>query len=202
MADSGSDDAPLLFCPFCHECFEGEAQCPEHELTLVPFDALPEAKRRELPGEHEQMSLFEPRFGRAVVFVGAALMMVGFLGTFAVSQSGVEHAASSGLELASTVALNLWFLPMVAAGLLSILARRRTPASLRSARLAVASLGAMGAMSVGYSFYRIYVSAAHIEQQTGQPMQVALGWGAWVALVGVVLAFFGGLRVGRPPGSS
>jgi hypothetical protein len=100
------------------------------------------------------------------------------------------------------MALNLWFLPMVAGGLLSILARRRTPASLRSARLALALLGAMGAMAVGYTFYRIHVSAAHIAERTFVSVEVSLGWGAWLALAGVVVAFVGGLRVGRPPKGS
>ena len=37
----GGEARPLLFCPFCRECFEGEAQCPEHELALVRFEDLP-----------------------------------------------------------------------------------------------------------------------------------------------------------------
>jgi len=199
MAVEPSDDAPLLFCPFCHECYEGEALCPEHELELVPFDRLPEARRRDVPEAHDSLTLFEPRFGRAVVMLGATLMILGFFGTFAVTERGGETGASTGLELASTVALNLWFLPMVAGGLLSILARRRTPASLRSARVAIALLGGMGAMAVGYSFYRIHVSAAHLSEQSFEVVDVYLGWGAWVALAGVVVAFVGGLRVGRPP---
>jgi len=192
-------DAPVLFCPFCRECYEGETRCPEHELELVPFQSLPEAKRREVPGELDVLSMFEPRFGRAVVFLGAAAMLLGFFGTFASSVQGDQHISSTGLELASSLALNLWFLPMVAGGLLSILARRRTPASLRSARLAIALLGGMGAMAVGYSFYRIQVSAAQLAEQSFQSVDVSLGWGAWLALAGVVIAFVGGLRVGRPP---
>ena len=31
---------PPLFCPFCEECFEGEARCPEHDIPLVPFEDL------------------------------------------------------------------------------------------------------------------------------------------------------------------
>ncbi|NOY93057.1 MAG: hypothetical protein GXP55_17875 [Deltaproteobacteria bacterium] len=198
MADP-DPDAPVLFCPFCRECYEGETLCPEHELVLVPFSSLPEAHRREVPGEFDLLSLFEPRFGRAVVFSGALAMLVGFFGTFASSTQGARELSSTGLQLASTVALNLWFLPMVAGGLLSILARRRTPASLRSARLAIALLGAMGAMAVGYSFYRIHVTAAQLAQRSHELVEVSLGWGAWLALVGVVVAFVGGLRVGRPP---
>jgi len=200
MADAPDSDAPLLFCPFCRECYEGEQTCPEHELPLVPFDRLPEARRRAIPAEHDALALFEPRFGRAVVFLGAMAMLLGFFGTFASSERAAGVASSTGLQLASTVALNLWFLPMVAGGLVSILARRRTPASLRSARLALALLGAMGAMAVAYSFFRIHVSAAHLAQQTHQTVTVSLGWGAWLALAGVVIAFVGGLRVGRPPG--
>ena len=36
------DEAPILFCPFCRDGFEGVEECPEHELTLLPIDRLTE----------------------------------------------------------------------------------------------------------------------------------------------------------------
>ena len=45
--------APILFCPFCRESFEGEAVCPEHDLELVPIDRLPRSR-----GTVEEASFF------------------------------------------------------------------------------------------------------------------------------------------------
>ena len=63
----------------------------------MPFERLPEAHRRDVPEEHDTLALFEPRFGRAVVLLGAALMIVGFFGTFADYTQGARQVTSTGL---------------------------------------------------------------------------------------------------------
>ena len=128
------DEGSILFCPFCRECFEGEARCPDHDLALVPFARLPEA-RRELADDEPLLPL-DPRFGRGFVFLGAALMLAGFLGPLARTYYGDQEAWDTGYRLAATRAMNLWMVPMVAAALVAILHRRATLAQLRSVRLA------------------------------------------------------------------
>src|SRR4051812_41261443 len=80
-----ADAAPILFCPFCRECFEGESRCPEHDLGLVPFDQLArtaEDLAADIPREDEDVSVFDGRFGRGIVALGTALFFVSFGMTF------------------------------------------------------------------------------------------------------------------------
>ncbi|MGB8223904.1 MAG: hypothetical protein WCF10_15055, partial [Polyangiales bacterium] len=64
-----------MFCPFCGDGFENHAECPEHELPLIPIDRLPRTSERRF----ERVSFFlDPRLGRGGVLMGASLAVLGF----------------------------------------------------------------------------------------------------------------------------
>jgi len=196
--DGGQTRAPL-FCPFCGECFEDETRCPSHDLPLVPFDALGRMRTPPVPDEHEAVAPHDLRFGRGWIAAGALLVLVGFLLPFATSSQGARVATATGLQVASRAALNLWFLPLVAFSWIAILARRRTPAQMRGARLAVPLLCLGAAGSLGYSLWRIHEGAERIARTYGLSVDIELGAGVFVMAAGVVLAFVGGLRLGALP---
>lgn len=191
-------DAPL-FCPFCGECFEGESQCPEHDIPLVPFQELDRLRGRPNPGEDEEVAFYDLRFGRGLVFAAAALMVLGFFLPVLASHFGSEVRVATGFDAASTVAMNLWVLPLVAITMVSIVTRRRTPAAMRGVRLAIPALGVMGGTSLAYTIWRVSEGAERIMQMYGQEVEVELRFGIWVAAAGVLLALVGGLRLGSMP---
>ena len=197
--DAEPPDGAPLFCPFCGECFEGERRCPSHDLPLVPFDALAAMQTKPVPDEHEPVPPYDPRFGRGWIAAGALLVLVGFLLPFATSTQGARVATATGLQVASRAALNLWLLPMAAVTWTAILARRRTLAEMRGARLAIPLLCLGAAASLGYSLWRIHEGAARIGRAYGVDVDIDVRAGAWVMGVGVVLALVGGLRFGAPP---
>lgn len=198
MSEAESDVAPL-FCPFCGECFEGERQCPEHDIPLVPFQELDRLRGRPNPAEDEEVAFYDLRFGRGVVFGAAALMLLAFFLPVLASHYGNEVRVATGFDAASTVAMNLWVLPLVAITMVSIVTRRRTPASMRGVRLAIPALALLGGFSLGYTIWRVSEGAEKISRMYGQEVEVELRFGIWVAAVGVVLALLGGLRLGAMP---
>ena len=192
-----TDVKGLLFCPFCEECFEGETRCPDHDLPLVDLDALAKARGRTAVTDDVPVAVYEPRHGRGVVFFGSLTVLVGFFFPFV--RTTYPQAAAvvwTGMQTAATAALNLWIVPAVAATLVSVLARRRTPARMRGARLAVVLLVGVAGGSVAYTVSRIHRGAALFESRAGQPMEVILMPGAWVMVAGLVIAAVGGLRLG------
>ncbi|MFW6050174.1 MAG: hypothetical protein ACODAU_03300 [Myxococcota bacterium] len=182
-------ERPPLFCPFCRECYEDEEVCPEHELRLVPFDRLPR-ERRSAPPEGEPVPLHELRFGRGVLLLGAILLLLGMAAPLVTTGASGLSVTATGYELAADEARNLWIVPAVAAALLSILVRRRTPAAMRGSRLAVPLLSLLVLGSVGYTLWRIHRVAQL------RDMSVAVEWGVIVLLLGFVAAVTGGLRLG------
>ena len=185
-----------LFCPFCGECFEGEARCPEHDIPLVPFDQLERVRGGAAVREDELVHPYDLRFGRGWVFAGALLGLVGFRGPVVrVAYPDGENVAS-GYEAASTVAINLWLVPCVAATWAAIVARRRTLAAMRGARLAIPLLALLAAGSLGFTFWKMSAGAAQIVRAYGRDVLIEPRWGFWLMAVGVVLAFGGGLRLG------
>src|SRR5687768_14108562 len=115
----------LLFCPFCREAFEGERACPDHELVLVPYEALPEARRRDAPAEDEPLSAYDPRLGRAFLFVSVVVILIGFMLPFATTTAEDRTLTLSGFEIASRRPV-LWAVPAVAGAMILVLAFRRT----------------------------------------------------------------------------
>ena len=177
----------MLFCPFCREAFEGHAECPEHELTLVEIDRLPRGGARN----SDRVTFFvDPRLGRGTVLLGAALVLCGFFMPFA----GARGIVGSALEVAIDGAGNLWFTPGAAVAILCILWRRRSRQSMRAARVAVIGLAAGGALPLIYTTRRIGLVAQSASAQ------VAWHAGLWVMLVGLLVVALGSRRLGSPRG--
>jgi hypothetical protein len=154
----------ILFCPFCRDGFEGVAECPEHELTLLPIDRMPRLAERSF----DEVAFFaDPRLGRGGVLLGAVLVAVGFLAPF-VHARGLD---ASALEVAIDGAHNLWLTPGAAVGVLGVLWRRRSAPAMRGARLAVLGLALAGALPLVYTSRRIglvaEVYAAEVEWRWG-----------------------------------
>ncbi len=154
---------------------------------------------RPNPGDDEEVAFYDLRFGRGLVFAAAALMVLGFFLPVLASHFGSEVRVATGFDAASTVAMNLWVLPLVAITMVSIVTRRRTPAAMRGVRLAIPALGVMGGTSLAYTIWRVSEGAERIMQMYGQEVEVELRFGIWVAAAGVLLALVGGLRLGSMP---
>lgn len=175
-----------MFCPYCKEAFEGLAECPEHELTLVTIDRLPRAADRA----PERWSMFlDPRHGRGAVFSGASVVVVGFLLPF-VEARGYTPSA---LEVAIDGAHNLWLTVVAALGMLLILWRRRSPVAMWRARLAVFGLAVGGMLPLGYTASRISSMAS--VAQTDVRWRVGLFFMA----AGLVCCAISAARLGRRP---
>lgn len=184
---------PPRFCPFCRECFEGVADCPDHEMALVDFDKLPREKQEDGEG-NELLRLHDLRFGRAAIVVGFVVTTVAFFLPFV---RVANEASFSAASVALARAPNLWAAELAAVGCLVMTFRAPTPARLRALRLAAALLAALGAVAVGFTWWRIAGGAA----QTG--VSATVEWGAVVLCLGLGILVFGGTRLGRPgPGST
>lgn len=199
MSDTPAPEGRILFCPFCRECFEGEARCPEHDLALVAFADLPktlEDLAAELPRDDEDLSAFDGRFGRGWVALGAALMFVSFAMRFVNITVQGSMAGFSGFEAAAGRAPNLWTVPFVASLLVAILVRRRSLAKMRGARLAVMLLGLAPLFALGYSYVGVLEGAAR-ESARASAMDVTPGLGIFVAAAGALVVAYGARKLGN-----
>ncbi len=193
----GADDAPLLFCPFCRECFEGEEVCPDHELVLVPWDRLP--KRLDVddtPSDDEALQMYDLRFGRGWLMGAAALSLVGFVLPMVTTSSTEDSIVSTGMEVASRVAPNLFVIPAIAMGIMSILFRRRTLRAMRGARLVVPAMAAVGIFSLAFTLYRIREGAVQLGEELGTTVTTEPDIGVWVMAFAMATALIAGLRLG------
>ena len=198
--DGSAAEAPLLFCPFCKECYEGIAQCPDHELTLVPFDALPrDAEEDSLPGDEDRLVGFDPRFGRGIVALGVALMLGSFAAPMMEVTTTTQSRVFSAYAAALTNAPNLWTIPFVAAMFVAFLARRRTPSELRGARAAGVALSLTPFVSMAYSWWRVTTGAATLTERSGQLIEIHAHWGFVMTSVACLVLLWGSLRLGIYP---
>jgi hypothetical protein len=188
----------LLFCPFCRECFEDGDRCPDHDLVLVPFDALPVAPREQ--GNDEPVSMLDPSRGRAELTVAALGLLGGFLAPL-VEVTALGRAQSfTALAAAAERAPNLWSIPVAGALFASLVLRRRTPMQMRGARLAALVVSIAPVISVVYSVRRMFHAAA---LEPG--VAVTMLWGPYLIVAASILAAVGSLRFGgslRPHGSA
>ena len=201
MGSTGPIEKPILFCPFCRECFEGETTCPEHELTLVPFEKLPRDEEGfDGGGIEEDVAPLEWRYGRAEIAAGALLILLSFVMPMVhiVVEDGPSRSFS-GLDAATGPAPNLWTLPFVPAMFLAFLGRLRSLQRMAGARLAALMVSLGPALALGYSFVHIARGAAERAALTGHPETVSPGIAVIVVGVRTVLLAIDSLRFGRAP---
>lgn len=193
-----TDQVPL-FCPFCRECYEGEKVCPEHELTLVPLHELAVKKRNPLPADDEEVAFYELRFGRGPLLGAALLVLAGFVMPVVTTTGRDGELTYSGADVATHVGPNLWCLPFVAATLVAIVLRRRTPKAMRGARLALPLLALLAIGSLGYTAWRIVDGSKQMGARMLSEINVSFELGMYVMLAGAVLAIPFGIRFGLVP---
>ncbi len=186
--------AEVLFCPFCRESFEGERECPEHELALVPFFDLP-GERRAL-GDDERVAWHSPALGRGPVAAAALAKLIAFA---TMPLSRVEGPTAMGgtmLRLASESTPKLWLVPAAALAILAILLRRRTPVGLRGVRVLVPLLALVAPATVLWSWSGISEAMALLSERSGQRLTPRLALGAYVVLAASLPCLVFGLRLG------
>lgn len=198
-APATTSDAPLLFCPFCRECYEGIAQCPEHDLKLVTWEELPRTEDDGEVHEDDAVSPVDLRFGRGELLAGVVILMASVLCPLFTVTDGEEGRTFSLLEAATDRAPNLWTVPFVAALVLSIVLRRRTIGQMLGARLAMLILATGPFISLGYTLWKIYAGAGDLSAALRRPIEVHLGWGIALVIAGGVLLVVGSLRLGTMP---
>ena len=186
--------AKLLFCPFCRECFEDTDRCPDHDLVLVPFEALPMPPREQ--EDDAPVPILDPKRGRAELIVAALGLLGGFVAPLvtvsAVTASGATRVQTfTALAAAAERAPNLWAIPVAGALFASFVARRRTPIQMRGARLAALMVAVAPIVSIVYSVRRM-MTAASLEQG----VSVSVEGGAYVVVIASIVAIVGSVRFG------
>jgi hypothetical protein len=187
-------ETAVLFCPFCAEAFEGLDRCPTHDLALVPFRQLP---RSRVPDD-ERVAMASPTLGRGPLFLGALLTLIAFFCPL-VRLSGQVEIQNTLRELASGRAPRLWLVPVSALAVVSILVRRRTPASMRGARLALCLLSLLPSGLVLFTLSGAGSAAQRMAEQLGARIYVHWGAGAWLTLGAAIPLLWGSLRFGVFP---
>lgn len=191
----------VLFCPFCEESFEGATRCPEHELELVTFDRLKSRidadVLRERASQEERVDALNPSYMRGPIALGALTTCVGFFLPFIEFQFDGQVATASAYAFALERALNLWTALGVGLAQLAVLASRRTPSAMRSARLTVPLLSCVGGASIAYTAQRVFT---HVDLllQSGSPGHARLLAGAFMMMAGLAFSGVAGLRFGIP----
>ncbi len=183
------DEVPIRFCPFCRDPYEDVRRCPEHDLPLVPFEALP--RRPETISPDTLLSPFSLRAGRGALGVAALLML--FVPALPWFQVRVDDRVwtASGYALAMGRAINTWIVPAVGLGWLLVLRRFRTPRRLRAVRPAVVLLASLPPVSIALTWYRLELGlrgarraglSTAVEPRVGLLLLgAALGLGFWAA---------------------
>lgn len=196
----------VLFCPFCEESFEGLTHCPEHELELVTFDRLrsrldEDVLRERAADDEERVDALDPGYMRGPVALGAITTFVGFFLPFIEFQFDGQLATASAYSFALERALNLWTPLGVAVAQLGVLASRRTPGAMRSARLTIPLLSCVGGASIAYTSQRVFT---HVEAllQAGGTGVAHLLFGAFMMMAGLAFSGVAGLRFGIPTGAA
>lgn len=185
----------VLFCPFCGDGFEGQTHCPEHELALVPWQALPRAKRSDPP--LVELPWYSPRLGRGLLAASAALTSVAFvLLPLGRVTGGTATMGGAMLLLALHGAHKLWLLPAAAAVLFALLSRRRTPVAMRAARAAALFTVMIPPVGLWWAWAGVRDAVTALAARTGEPLQLSLGSGAYAIAVALVPGVIGALRLG------
>jgi hypothetical protein len=185
---------PVLFCPFCGEAFEGETHCPEHELRLLPWAALPRAAAKL--SEHEPLPWHSPQLGRAWTAMGAALVLLAFVVLPLARVDGALHMGGSMLQLALAGTPRLWLVPLAAWAELLILYRRRTPRAMRGARLAAMLIGCVPGLIVLSTWLATRQAVALLAERMQAHLLLHLGAGAYAIWLATLPLLVGASRLG------
>jgi hypothetical protein len=188
------NDSRVLFCPFCAEPFEGVARCPSHDLELVAFRELSRLREQN---DLARVPLRALGFGRGALLAGATLTLIGFFCPL-VRLSGQVEITNSLKDLASGRAPRLWLVPAVALAVLSVVLRRRTPAGMRGARLALCFLVLIPSALVATTLVGAGDAAQLMAQRLGAEVHVHWGAGAWLVWIAALALLWGSLRFGVP----
>jgi hypothetical protein len=188
--------ANVLFCPFCGESFEDVTRCPDHDLPLVPWQALPSSR----PAAHEPdepVTRFSPRHGRALLFTSSALVLLAFASLPLGHVQGDARYGGSLLSLALHGAHRLWLVPTGALALFATVLRRRTHAGLRAAAVALLLLALVPPLSASWAFAGSREALAALAAERGEPLTLVAGSGLWAAWLLTLPALYASFRLLR-----
>jgi hypothetical protein len=194
----------VLFCPFCGEAFEGLSHCPEHELALLPWAALPRPLGAA-PIEGAPLAWFSPRLGRGWLAGAVSVTLLAFALLPLARVDGALRMGGSMLSLALANSPRLWLVPAAGWAALLILYRRRTPNAMRGARLALMLVGCVPAAAVAWAFAGAKAAVALLDARLGGGLRLHVGAGSyaiWIATLPwwVAAARLGSTKAARRPG--
>ena len=188
-------EGSVRFCPFCKEAFDDESRCPSHDLALVSLREL--GRLAAVAGNDDAPeSVWCVRHGRGPLAAGAFLTLVAFFLPFA-TLHGELTVTNTLLSLAHGRALRLWIVPMAALALLSLLARRRTPAQMRGARLAAIFVSLLPGAVVAFTLRGAFAAAARLSQQLHAGWHLEVGLGVWLVAFATGLLLWGSATLGQ-----
>lgn len=181
MATGLADNCSSGFCPFCGEYTEGRADCPVHELTLVPWDQSQDARDKQVSG-----------WMRLLLRLGVLSWISGFFLNFVTIHSEAVVSATA-YRLASTRAYNLWTVLLAAAAVLVVLLRRRSQADLYRARVALIIIASMPLVAVVYTLWGV------LRWSTSQSsfVSINIGPGAYVIALGSLVCVLCSIAIGK-----
>ncbi|MEY4582312.1 MAG: hypothetical protein RL701_7015 [Pseudomonadota bacterium] len=190
----------MLYCPFCRELFDVDAQqrpkarCPDHDLELVTLREL--ARYSELSAADDQpLALWSPKRARGWLALGALTTLIAFLCPFG-SLVGDTELSNTLFMLARGQAVRLWVVPTAAFALFLMLHRRRTPVALRGARLAALFVSVLPSVVVFMTWRGARAAAHALADRTVSHIEFQLGSGAWLVWGSGILLTFASLRLG------
>ena len=186
----------MLFCPFCKEGFDDVERCPHHDVGLVSLRALGQLSAARVPDDL-RLPLWSPKLGRGLVLVASLLTLLAFFCPFG-QLLGEVTVSNTLFALARGRALRLWVVPMAALALILLLARRRTPAAMRGARMSALFVSCLPSSVVLITWVGASQAAALMGSSAGTvSFRLGLGGGLVFAAGGLALA--GSLRLGVQP---
>ena len=166
--------------------------CPEHELSLVPWSDLPRPAR----SDDEVLPWWSPAFGRGLLGAGASGSLLAFMVWPLASTEGALRMGGSMLKLALLGSPKLWLVVMGPLALLALLYRRRTPLSLRRARLAALVMALVPVAAAAWAFAAAREATAQLAVREGSAIELRLDLGGYALLACAALSCIGALKLG------
>jgi hypothetical protein len=190
--------AAVLFCPFCREAHEGIERCPEHDLLLLPWHELPRAAP-DSAALDVALERWSPRYGRGLFASGLILMAISFLFFPLGTAQGEVRLGGTMIALAAAGSARLWLVGAALALQVALLARRRTPRSMRAARLAAAITAVVPCLAAGWAYVGAIEATAILSEGHSQAIELSPGAGLYGLALGALLGVLGAFRLGSAP---